>query len=136
MRTVLALRKGGRAGREEGDGRSREGPSEETHIPNNIQSEASVAIRPLRREDVDAFATWARHTDPLFGHYNLPSLSPADAEQLWVFLSGSPQLRRPYAGLADGRVVATLIEPGTGSLTDEELDRLGKLIEEARRQGR
>jgi predicted transcriptional regulator len=34
------------------------------------------------------------------------------------------------------RVVATLIEPGTGSLTDEELDRLGKLIEEARRQGR
>jgi RimJ/RimL family protein N-acetyltransferase len=73
----------------------------------------------MRREDVDAFATWARHTDPLFGHYNLPSLSPADAEQLWVFLSGAPELRRPYAGLLDGRVVATLIvrdvDPATAS---------------------
>lgn len=63
----------------------------------------------MRREDVNAFAAWARHTDPLFGHYNVPSMSPADAEELWVFLSGSPAVRRPYAGLADGRVVATLI---------------------------
>ncbi|MGA2394154.1 MAG: GNAT family N-acetyltransferase [Candidatus Lustribacter sp.] len=63
----------------------------------------------MRREDVDAFADWARHTDPLFGHYNLPALTPADADKLWVFLAGSPELRRPYAGLADGRVIATLI---------------------------
>jgi len=34
------------------------------------------------------------------------------------------------------RVVATLIEPGSGSLTDSQLDRLSKLIEEAREQGR
>ncbi len=34
------------------------------------------------------------------------------------------------------RVVATLIEPGSSPLSNEELDRLTKLIEEARNQGR
>ena len=34
------------------------------------------------------------------------------------------------------RVVATLIEPGTIGVSDEQLDRLSKLIEEAREQGR
>lgn len=34
------------------------------------------------------------------------------------------------------RVVATLIEPGSGDLSDDQLDRLGQLIEEAKRQGR
>ena len=34
------------------------------------------------------------------------------------------------------RVVATLIEPGTGGLSDEQLDRISKLIDEARGQGR
>ena len=34
------------------------------------------------------------------------------------------------------RVVAALIEPGSGSLPDEELERLGKLIQRAREQGR
>jgi len=63
----------------------------------------------MRRDDVDGFASWARHTDPLFGHYNLPALTVADADHLWAFLSGAPELRRPYAGLVDERVVATLI---------------------------
>jgi predicted transcriptional regulator len=34
------------------------------------------------------------------------------------------------------RVVATLIEPGTADLSDEQLDRLSKLIQQAREQGR
>lgn len=34
------------------------------------------------------------------------------------------------------RVVATLIEPGSGSLTHDQLDRLSKMIEEVREQGR
>ena len=34
------------------------------------------------------------------------------------------------------RVVATLIEPGSGALSEDQLDRLSKLIEQAREQGR
>jgi diamine N-acetyltransferase len=118
-RAVLTLRKGGRAGGEESDGRSREGPSEETHISNNAADSAIVAIRPMRREDVDAFATWAHHIDPLFRHYNVPALSDGDADELWAYLSGTPEVRRPYAGFAGDRMVATLIvrnmDPALGS---------------------
>jgi diamine N-acetyltransferase len=109
VRAVLALREGGRACGEESDGRSREGSSEETHISNNDPDAVNVSIRPMRRADVDAFATWAQHVDPLFRHYNLPALSEAGADELWAFLSGTPEARRPYAGLAGGRVVATLM---------------------------
>jgi RimJ/RimL family protein N-acetyltransferase len=109
VRAVLALRKGGRARCEEGDGRSSEGPSEETHIPNNVAGGAIVAIRPMRREDVDAFAGWSRHDDPLFRHYNVPAMTPGDADDLWRMLTADPAVRRPYAGLAGERVVATLM---------------------------
>jgi RimJ/RimL family protein N-acetyltransferase len=63
----------------------------------------------MRREDVDAFAAWAQHVDPLFRHYNVPVLSAGDADDLWAFLSGNPAVRRPYAGSAGGRMIATLI---------------------------
>jgi RimJ/RimL family protein N-acetyltransferase len=109
VRAVLALRKGARARGEENDGRSREGPSEETHIPKNAPDDSIVAIRPMRRADVDAFAAWARHADPLFNHYNLPALTPATADELWAFLSGTPAERRAYAGVLNGQVVATLV---------------------------
>jgi len=73
----------------------------------------------MRREDVDAFAAWAHHIDPLFRHYNLPALSAADADELWAYLSGLPEVRRPFAGFADERMVATLIvrnmDPGAGT---------------------
>jgi RimJ/RimL family protein N-acetyltransferase len=73
----------------------------------------------MRRDDVDAFASWAQHSDPLFRHYNLPALSVADADELWAFLAGTPLARRPYVGLADERIVATLIvrnmEPATAT---------------------
>jgi RimJ/RimL family protein N-acetyltransferase len=73
----------------------------------------------MRRADIDAFGAWARHTDPLSHHYNLPALTPATADELWAFLSGSPAVRRPYAGLANERIVATLvvrdIDPATAS---------------------
>ncbi len=119
MRAGLALRKGARVRGEENDGRSREGPSEETHIPNNATEIANVAIRPMQRTDIDAFAVWARHSDPLFHHYDLPALTPAGADDLWAFLSGTPAVRRPYAGLLSGQMVATLIvrdmDPATAS---------------------
>jgi RimJ/RimL family protein N-acetyltransferase len=109
LRAIGALGKGRRARREEGDGRSKQGPSEETHIPNNVAEEPIVAIRPMRRADVDAFATWARHDDPLFRHYNVPALSRSDADEMWALLASDPAVRRPFAGLAGDRVVATLL---------------------------
>jgi RimJ/RimL family protein N-acetyltransferase len=73
----------------------------------------------MRRADIDALGVWARHTDPLSHHYNLPALTPATADELWAFLSGSPAVRRPYAGLANERIVATLVvrdmDPATAS---------------------
>lgn len=108
VRAVLTLSKGGCGRYEESDGRSSEEPSEETHIPNNVVEGAIVAIRPMRRDDVDAFAAWGRHDDPLFRHYNVPALSRADADAMWQLLSAD-RARRPYAGLAGNRVVATLM---------------------------
>jgi RimJ/RimL family protein N-acetyltransferase len=75
----------------------------------NVAEDAIVAVRPMRREDVDAMAAWARHADLLSRHYDLPQMTPALAGQLWTFLSGAPAIRRPYAGLVGDRVVATLI---------------------------
>jgi RimJ/RimL family protein N-acetyltransferase len=109
VRAVLALRKGGRAGREESDGRSREGASEETHIPNNVLESANVAVRPMCRADVDGFAGWSQHSDPLFRHYNVPGLTGTDADELWAYLSGDPHVRRPFTAFAGERMVATLI---------------------------
>jgi RimJ/RimL family protein N-acetyltransferase len=118
VRAVLRLRKGGDAGREEGDGRSREGTSKETHIPNNVAGGTNVAVRPMQREDVEAMGQWQRHVDPLSRHYDLPVMTPANAAELWAFLSGAPAVRRPYVGVLEGEVVATLIvrnmDPATG----------------------
>ena len=63
----------------------------------------------MRRADVDAFAGWQRHTDPLFRQYNVPALSATDADELWALLSEAPDARRPYVGLVGDRVVATLV---------------------------
>jgi RimJ/RimL family protein N-acetyltransferase len=63
----------------------------------------------MTRADVDAFAGWARHDDPLFRHYNVPQLSRPDADALWAMLTNEPGNRRPFAGLAGDRVVATLM---------------------------
>lgn len=76
----------------------------------------------MRRADVDAFAAWGIHTDPLFRHFNLPRLSRGVADQMWAFLAGAPEERRPFAGLLGERVVASLIvreldrEQGIGEL--------------------
>lgn len=73
----------------------------------------------MRREDVDALAAWGRHDEPLFRHYNLPTLSALGADELWAFFSGSPEKHRPYVGLAGERVVASMIlsriDPAAGS---------------------
>jgi RimJ/RimL family protein N-acetyltransferase len=74
-----------------------------------VADDPIVAIRPMRRADVDAFSGWGRHDDPLFRHYNVPALTRADADAMWVLLSAEPKRRRPYAGLAGDRIVATLM---------------------------
>lgn len=63
----------------------------------------------MQRSDVDAFAGWGRHADPLFRHYNVPELSRAEADAMWAMLSSDPGVRRAYAGLAGELVVATLM---------------------------
>lgn len=78
-------------------------------MSNNVSGEPIVAVRPMQRDDVDALADWGRHDDPLFHQYNVPALSRGDADELWAFLSGDPLRWRPFAGLADGRFVASLI---------------------------
>jgi RimJ/RimL family protein N-acetyltransferase len=68
-----------------------------------------VAVRPMRRDDVDAFATWGRSDDPLDAPYEIPPLDRTAADSLWRFLSTRPAERRPYAGLVDGRFAAQLV---------------------------
>ena len=63
----------------------------------------------MRRDDLDAFADWGRHDDPLFRHYDPRALDAVEADDLWRFLAGSPRSRLPYVGLAEGRVVASLL---------------------------
>lgn len=63
----------------------------------------------MRRGDVDAFAAWGRHVDPLFRHYNVPALARPEADAMWAILSSDSGARRPYAGLAGELVVATLM---------------------------
>jgi len=79
-----------------------------------------VAIRPMTRADVDGFAAWGRHDDPLYMPYNVPALDAAAADDLWRFLAGRPAERRPYAGLVDGRFAAQFLlrlgPHGTGDL--------------------
>jgi RimJ/RimL family protein N-acetyltransferase len=75
----------------------------------NDDARAIVAVRPMQRGDVDAFAGWGRSTDPLDAPYELPPLDRAAADSLWRFLSTRPAERRPYAGLVDGRFAAHLL---------------------------
>lgn len=53
-----------------------------------------------------------------------------------VRLSALDQLLKTFFDGSAANVVATLLEKQRDSLTDEELDRLSKLIEEARKEGR
>ena len=81
--------------------------------------QANVAIRALRRDDLDAFGSWGRYDDPIFGHYNPRALARYEGDALWRELSATPEVRRGYAGLVDGRFVAALIvrdlDPAAGS---------------------
>lgn len=71
--------------------------------------QANVAVRRLRRADLDAFAAWGRYDDPLFRHYDPRGLAAAEADELWAELAGSPAGFRAYAGLWEGRFVASLV---------------------------
>jgi RimJ/RimL family protein N-acetyltransferase len=75
----------------------------------NVKEGSFVAVRPMRRGDLDAFARWGRHADPLFAHYDVRALNGAEADDLWRALAGSPRSRLPYAGLEDGAFAASLV---------------------------
>jgi RimJ/RimL family protein N-acetyltransferase len=71
--------------------------------------QANVAIRALRRDDLDAFAAWGRYDDPVFHHYSPRALARHEGDALWRELAGTPEVRRGYAGLVDGEFVAALV---------------------------
>ncbi len=75
----------------------------------NVRGAENVAVRPMRREDIVAFAAWGRHGDPLFRHYDVRPLTPAEGDDLWRSLAGAPHLRRPFAALAEGSMVGSLM---------------------------
>ena len=74
-----------------------------------MSEQANVAVRPLRREDLDAFAAWGVYDDPLLRHYTPRALSRGEADALFRELTGSPLRNRAYAGLHEGVFIATLL---------------------------
>jgi ribosomal protein S18 acetylase RimI-like enzyme len=82
----------------------------------------------MRRDDIDAFATWGRHEDPLFRHYDVRPLADEEAEGLWRSLAGEPHLRRPYAALAGSDVVGSLVVRPAG----EGVGDVGIVLDPAR----
>jgi RimJ/RimL family protein N-acetyltransferase len=74
-----------------------------------VFEQANVAIRPLRREDLEAFGAWGTYEDPLLRHYTPRRLSGVEADALFRELTGTPQRNRAYAGLYEGQFVATLL---------------------------
>jgi RimJ/RimL family protein N-acetyltransferase len=71
--------------------------------------EARVAIRPMRREDVDALAAWGRHDDPRFRAYDVGPLTPGQADALWRALSTPAKRRRPYVAILGDRIVGQIV---------------------------
>jgi ribosomal protein S18 acetylase RimI-like enzyme len=80
-----------------------------------VTDDAIVAVRPMRRDDIAAFSTWGTHADPLFAHYDVRPLGPVETDDLWRTLASEPHLRRPYAALADGAVVGSLMVRPAGA---------------------
>ena len=74
-----------------------------------MSEQANVAVRPLRRGDLDAFGAWGVYEDPLLRHYTPRALSPAETDALYRELTGTPDRNRAYAGLYGGRFIATLL---------------------------
>lgn len=98
------------------------------HIPMNEADERVVAVRPMVREDLDAYANWGRHSDPIYAGYNVPPLDANAARALWRHLAGHPRERRPYAGLVDGRFAAQLM---LRFRTDPQLGDIGIAVDPA-----
>ena len=101
VRCSSRLRKGGGAGGEECDGRSREGPSEEAHIPKNVPDHAD------RCDPADA--TRGRRRLRRLGAPLRPALPPLQScrrsrrptpTSCGAVLSGEPGAAPSYAGLA------------------------------------
>lgn len=111
MRTAARLGRRAPSARDErGGDPPGEGPGDVTHyILTNVFEQANVAVRPLRREDLDSFGSWGRYDDPLLRHYSPRALERYEADALFRELTGAPRRHRAYAGLVDGAFVATLL---------------------------
>jgi diamine N-acetyltransferase len=128
LRAVIAGSGLRRAHGQEDRDRSGEGTNDGPHISCNVKLAVNVAVRPMRRADLATLATWGRHEDPLFRHYDTQILGEAETGDLWRFLAGAPHLRRPYAGLAGDRVVASLL---VRPLADPAAADLGIILDPA-----
>ena len=54
-----------------------------------------VRIRELAREDVDKMQLWGQHKDPLFFHYNFPTLTSKEADQ-WFHIKTAKFKKKCY----------------------------------------
>jgi RimJ/RimL family protein N-acetyltransferase len=85
-----------------------------------VGQEEIVAIRAMRRADVDAFAGWGKHADPLFRHYDVRALGRAEGDAFWATLAAAPERRRPFAALVGSAVIGSLVVrpagPGLGDV--------------------
>lgn len=75
--------------------------------PKNVSASPDVAVRAAAREDLDHLRRWGWHREPYLAEYNIPLLSDADLDSLWITLTARPgQLL--YHGLLDDRLVAQI----------------------------
>ncbi|PLX33437.1 MAG: hypothetical protein C0604_03545 [Clostridiales bacterium] len=66
--------------------------------------EKHVAIRELKRQDVEAMARWGFHDDPLFLHYNFPRLTYGE-RSLWHYMKTSGLRKKCFAIAAQNEEV-------------------------------
>lgn len=55
-----------------------------------------IALRKLKREDVDKMLFWGKHEDPVFFHYNFPNLSQQERD-LWYRIKVKDCRRKCFA---------------------------------------
>lgn len=67
--------------------------------------EKHITVRRLNREDVEVMASWGKHSDLLFQHYNFPELTLSE-RGVWYRMKSSGKKRRCFAVLDEDNRVA------------------------------
>lgn len=67
-----------------------------------------VIVRKLEREDVDKMQNWGTHHDPLFFHYNFPTMSKIEGDE-WYRIKNMKFKRKSFAiENKEGKVIGYL----------------------------